>query len=91
MDRAALDALVVGYENLIPKLTLPDENDRHVLAAAIRGKAQVIVTMNLKDFPAEVLQKYDMEAQHPDEFILRLIDLAPLRCQGSRGDTPPKP
>ena len=77
MDRAALDALVVGYENLISKLTLPDENDRHVLAAAIRGKAQVIVTMNLKDFPAEVLQKYDMEAQHPDEFILRLIDLAP--------------
>ena len=33
--------------------------------------------MNLKDFPAEVLQKYEMEAQHPDEFILRLIDLAP--------------
>jgi predicted nucleic acid-binding protein len=77
MDRAALDALVVGYEKLIPKLTLPDENDRHVLAAAIRGKAQVIVTMNLKDFPAEVLEKYGMEAQHPDEFVLRLIDLAP--------------
>jgi hypothetical protein len=55
------------------------------------ARHRVIVTMNLKDFPAEVLQKYDMEAQHPDEFILRLIDLAPLRCQGSRGDTPPKP
>lgn len=77
MDRAALDALVVGYEKLIPKLTLPDANDRHVLAAAIRGKAQVIVTMNLKDFPAEVLEQYGMEAQHPDEFILRLLDLAP--------------
>ena len=73
MDRAALVALVVGYENLIPKLTLPDENDRHVLAAAIRGRAQVIVTMNLKDFPAEVLQKYDTEAQHPDEFIRRSL------------------
>jgi predicted nucleic acid-binding protein len=77
MDRVALDALVVGYEKLIPKLTLPDENDRHVLAAAVCGKAQVIVTMNLKDFPAEVLEKYGMEAQHPDEFVLRLLDLAP--------------
>ena len=77
MDRAALDALVVGYEKLIPKLKLPDPNDRHVLAAAIRGKAQVIVTMNLKDFPAAVLEKYGMEAQHPDEFIGRLLDLAP--------------
>ena len=50
MDRAALDALVVGYEKLIPKLTLPDENDRHVLAAAIRSEARSIVTMNLKGF-----------------------------------------
>jgi len=58
-------------------LSLPDENDRHVLAAAIEGEAQVIVTMNLKDFPDEVLQRYEIEAQHPDEFILHLIDLAP--------------
>jgi len=77
MDRAALDALVEGYEDLIPSLNLPDENDRHVLAAAIKGEAQVIVTMNLKDFPAEVLQKYEIEAQHPDKFILNLIDQAP--------------
>ncbi len=77
MDKAALDALVEGYEDLIPSLSLPDENDRHVLAAAIRGEAQVIVTMNLKDFPNEILQKYEIEAHHPDEFILHLIDLAP--------------
>jgi predicted nucleic acid-binding protein len=77
MDKAALDALVEGYEHLIPTLSLPDENDRHVLAAAIEGEAQVIVTMNSKDFPDEVLQRYEMEAQHPDEFILHLIDLAP--------------
>jgi predicted nucleic acid-binding protein len=77
MDKAAIDALVEGYEHLIPPLSLPDENDRHVLAAAIEGEAQVIVTMNLKDFPDEVLQRYEIEAQHPDEFILHLIDLAP--------------
>jgi hypothetical protein len=77
MDKAAIDALVEGYEHLIPTLSLPDENDRHVLAAAIEGEAQVIVTMNLKDFPDEVLQRYEIEAQHPDEFILHLIDLAP--------------
>ena len=77
MDKATLDALVEGYEDLIPTLSLPDANDRHVLAAAIRGEAQVIVTMNLKDFPNEVLQQYEMEGLHPDEFILQLIDLAP--------------
>jgi hypothetical protein len=77
MDKATLDALVEGYEDLIPTLSLPDENDRHVLAAAIRGEAQVIVTMNLKDFPDAVLQHYEMEAQHPDEFILQLIELTP--------------
>lgn len=77
MDRAAPDALVTGYEHLIPDLVLPDEKDRHVLAAAIRGEASVIVTCNLTDFPAEALREFDMEAQHPDEFILHLLDLAP--------------
>lgn len=77
MDAATLDALVEDYGELIPSLSLPDENDRHVLAAAIRGGAQVIVTKNLKDFPDEVLQKYGIEAQHPDKFILGLIDRAP--------------
>ena len=77
MNKATLDALVKGYEDLIPGLSLPDENDRHVLAAAIRGGAQVIVTMNLKDFPDEVLEQYEIEAQHPDEFVLQLIELAP--------------
>ena len=77
MDKAAPDALVTGYEYLIPGLTLPDENDRHVLAAAIRSGASVIVTCNLGDFPPEALGPFDIEAQHPDEFILHLFDLAP--------------
>jgi hypothetical protein len=77
MDKAAPDALVTGYEHLIPKLALPDPDDRHVLAAAIRAGASVIVTCNLGDFPPHLLGEFDIEAQHPDEFILRLLDLVP--------------
>jgi hypothetical protein len=77
MDKAALDALVEGYEGLIPTLSLPDKNDRHVLAAAIHGGVHVIVTKNLKDFPAKSLQKFKIKAQHPDKFILNLIAQAP--------------
>jgi hypothetical protein len=77
MDKAAPDALVRGYEHLIPGLALPDPNDRHVLAAAIRAGASVIVTCNLPDFPPHVLGEFDIEAQHPDDFIVHLLDLAP--------------
>jgi len=49
----ARDALVLGFEDLIPSLSLPDPDDRHVLAAAIRGRVDVNVTYNTKDFPAE--------------------------------------
>ena len=77
MDRSAQDALVTGYESLIPKLVLPDENDRHVLAAAIHAGANVIVTKNLKDFPLSAVQEFGIEPQHPDEFILHLLELAP--------------
>jgi len=77
MNSNVRDCLVIGYEFLIPTLTLPDPDDRHVLAAAIRVGADVIVTANLADFPASELGKYGIEAQHPDEFIMHLIDLAP--------------
>lgn len=63
------DCLVTNYESLIDGLSLPDLHDRHVLAAGIRCQAQIIVTFNLKDFPAEVLSKYDIEALHPDVFL----------------------
>jgi PIN domain len=75
MNRAVPDCLVEGYEGLIPGLSLPDPDDRHVLAAAIRGGADVIVTYNLADFPAEALAPHEIEAQHPDEFIGHLLDL----------------
>lgn len=77
MDANAPDSVVDDYEALIDALTLPDPDDRHVLAAAIKGCASVIVTYDLKHFPAGVLAKYDLEAQHPDEFIAHLIDLNP--------------
>ena len=59
------------------KKAFPDEDDRHILAAAIRCKADVIVTFNLKDFPSKALELFDIEAQHPDLFISNLIDLNP--------------
>lgn len=75
MERAVESALVSGHEALIEGLDLPDPDDRHVLAAAIRCGASVIVSFNLKDFPAAVLGPFGVEAQHPDEFIDNLIDL----------------
>ena len=79
MNHNVRDCLVEGYEYLIPTVQLPDANDHHVLAAAIRCQSSVILTFNLKDFPAEELDKYDIEALHPDEFISDLIDLNPAR------------
>lgn len=75
MDAHVPDALVTDYEFLIDGLQLPDQNDRHVLAAAVRCNAGVIVTFNLDDFPSAVLERHDIEAQHPDEFVLYLLDL----------------
>ena len=77
MVEAVPDCLVRGYETLIDGLKLPDPNDRHVLAAAIRAGAQVIVTSNLKDFPEADLTAYHVDAQDPDDFVSHLIDLAP--------------
>jgi hypothetical protein len=80
MDDRAGDAVVVtGYEGLIDRLTLPDPDDRHVLAAAIVGQVNVIVTRNLRDFPDSVLTSYKIKAMHPDRFIRHLIDVAPAK------------
>ena len=77
MEKAVPDAEVTGYQGLIPTLSLPDPNDRHVLAAAIVGQADVIVTMNLRDFPDGQLQPLGIEAQHPDVFIRHVLDVDP--------------
>lgn len=83
MVEHALDPLVVGFEPTIEGLTLPDPDDRHVLAAAIHAKAGVIVTCNLKHFPGEVMDPLGIEAQHPDEFVANLLDLHPATVVAS--------
>lgn len=69
------DCLVEDYESLSKTLTLPDPDDNHVLAAAIKAQAQIIVTYNLKDFPAKILDGFGIEAQHPDDFFLNQCSL----------------
>ncbi len=76
MDQHFPDALVTGYEPLVASLTLPDPNDRHVLAAAIKSGASLIVTANLSDFPSDALAPFGVEAIHPDDFVLDLMDLS---------------
>jgi len=96
MNRHALDALITGYQDLIESLSLPDADDRHVLAAAIRAGASAIVTYNLIDFPATDLEKYNIEALHPDDFILHQIHLSEskvlqaARTHRTRLKNPPK-
>lgn len=76
------DAEVHGYESLAPQMTC-DENDRHVLAAAVRGDAAVLVTFNLRHFPNDALAPYDIDAIHPDEFLLNQLDLHPEETVGA--------
>lgn len=74
MNLHVRDCLTEGHESLIETLDLPDKDDRHVLSAAIHAKADIILTFNLKDFPSKALTEYGIEAKHPDEFIISLLD-----------------
>jgi hypothetical protein len=80
VNAAVPDCLVEDYEYLIDSLALPDADDRHVLAAAIVGHADAIVTANLKDFPAKVMVKYGIEVQHPDDFVMNQLELRPFEA-----------
>jgi predicted nucleic acid-binding protein len=89
------DACVDGWEAVELDLVLPDPDDRHVVAAAVRGKADAIVTANLPDFPVDDLKALDLEVIHPNEFLLDQLDLAPrlvidvLREQAAHAHRPP--
>lgn len=76
MTRSFPDALVTGYESLVESMT-NDPKDRHVLAAAVRANAEVLVTFNIGDFPEQARKAYDVAAVHPDEFLLDQLDLYP--------------
>ncbi|MEM6297540.1 MAG: PIN domain-containing protein [Bacteroidota bacterium] len=75
MNLAFPEAMSENYEKLIPLLELPDSNDRHVLAAAIKENANLIITQNLKDFPSSYLESYGLAAKSPDDFLVDIIDL----------------
>lgn len=66
------DAMVATTDEQIDALSLPDRNDRHVLAAAISGGAEFLMTKNLKDFPTKVLARHDIIRREPDGFLLEL-------------------
>jgi len=77
MGNAFEDALVTGWEPLEATVVLPDVDDRHVVAAAMRGRADAIVTANVRHFPAEILEPIGIEVLHTNDFLLDQLDLAP--------------
>jgi hypothetical protein len=77
LNTAVRDCLVTGYRDLIPTIDLPDPDDRHVLAAAIHEHAQAIITNNARDFPADKLRPWGVEAISADDFVHDQIDLHP--------------
>ncbi|MGI0483722.1 PIN domain-containing protein, partial [Geminocystis sp. CENA526] len=72
MDSNVVGCLIKNYEHYIPNINLPHD-DRHVVAVAIKSKADVIVTFNLKDFPEQELNKFNIIALHPDIFFEQLL------------------
>ena len=94
MDHAFEDARVDGWENLEATVTLRDPDDRHVVAAAVRGRADAIVTANVRDYPPEILGPLQIEIIHPDDFLLDQLDFAPrivLDVLREQADTPGNP
>ncbi len=85
MNAHVRDALVEGHQPLIPALKCPDPDDRHVLAAAIKCGADLILTFNLDDFPEQTLASYGIGVCHPDLFLVDQLNLDPERvCMAMR-------
>ena len=85
MNRATPDCLIVGYEALASTLRLPDPNDRHVLAAAIVGGCDMIVTANLADFPGKIVARHGIVTSSPDDFLVRrLVSASAEFCEAAK-------
>jgi predicted nucleic acid-binding protein len=80
MNDAFPDANIIHYKHKIRELDLPDQEDRHVLAAAIIANAQLIVTFNVRDFPTDIVDKFGIRSIHPDLFIFELIQQNERSC-----------
>lgn len=79
--------MVTGYERITASLEkMKDPDDRHVLAAAIRGHATTIVTFNVNDFPPESLQPWALEVRHPSDYLLTLYSISPAVVVKKLGD-----
>jgi predicted nucleic acid-binding protein len=95
MRGAFSDAMITGWEEREVGISLPDPDDRHVVAAAVKGGAHAIVTRNLSDFPTSALRPLGLEAVHPDDFLLDQLDLSPamilrvIREQAADTSRPP--
>lgn len=83
MNDALPLAIVVGYEDHIEAVRLPDPNDRHIVAAGIAAGAAVILTWNLRHFPAEALKRFGLRRATPDAFLSDLYDNDPEVVIGS--------
>ena len=78
MEKAFPEARVKNYNKFLSSVTdLPDPDDWHVLAAALKAQVVLIVTENISHFPAEVLDQFNIEAMTSDQFIASTIDLNP--------------
>lgn len=75
MNKFFPSAMVSDFEFLIDSVQLPDQNDRHVVAAALFSNSPIIVTFNLKDFPTNYLSQFNIQAIHPDDFICELYEV----------------
>jgi len=73
MNKAFSKALVHGFEGLIQGIKIPDLDDRHVVAAAIKSKSEFIITFNLKDFPNNYINQFDIKVLNPDTFLCNLF------------------
>jgi len=77
MNRALPTATIGGYEEHIPRVTLPDPDDRHIVAAGIAANASLVLTWNLRHFPANELKKFGLRRMTPDAFLSGLFDKIP--------------